>query len=62
MPRRTAQDTLAALHELDIDCVYEQAEGERNTAGFYRIRDWGPIDTRWLAAHVPHIKAVLGYP
>ena len=62
MPRRTAQDTLAALAELDIDCQFEQSEGERNNAGHYQIRDWGPIDRAWVAAHLAQIKALLGYP
>ncbi|TWC37018.1 hypothetical protein FBY03_10885 [Pseudomonas sp. SJZ079] len=62
MPRRTAQDTLAALAELDIDCVFEQQTGERNNAGHYSIRDWGAIDPQWIAAHLPQIKAILGYP
>ncbi|MGA4322685.1 winged helix-turn-helix domain-containing protein [Ectopseudomonas hydrolytica] len=62
MPRRTAQDTLAALEELDIDCRFEQGEGERNNAGHYLIHDWGPIDKRWIAAHLQQIKATLGYP
>ncbi|SDH62429.1 winged helix-turn-helix domain-containing protein [Pseudomonas panipatensis] len=62
MPRRTAQDTLAALEELDIDCVFEQHDGERNNAGHYRIRDWGAIDPRWIEAHLGRIKAALGYP
>ncbi|KAF1054128.1 MAG: hypothetical protein GAK43_01048 [Stenotrophomonas maltophilia] len=62
MPRRTAQDTLAALADLDIDCVFEQQAGERNNAGHYRIRDWGAIDPRWVAAHLGTLKAVLGYP
>lgn len=61
MPRRTAQDTLAALAELDIDCVFEQQDGERNNAGHYRIRDWGPINRDWIASHLGAIKAVLGY-
>ena len=61
MPRRTAQDTLAALAELDIDCVFEQHDGERNNAGHYRIQDWGPINRDWIASHLPDIKAVLGY-
>ncbi len=61
MPRRTAQDTLAALAELDIDCVFSQQDGERNTAGHYQIRDWGPINPEWIANHLPAIKAVLGY-
>jgi hypothetical protein len=62
MPRRTAQDTLSALAELDIDCVFEQQSGERNNAGHYAIRDWGAIDPQWIATHLPQIKAILGYP
>ncbi|WP_271410900.1 winged helix-turn-helix domain-containing protein [Pseudomonas sp. Q1-7] len=62
MPRRTAQDTLLALGELDIDCQFEQSAGERNNAGHYLIRDWGAIDKRWIAANLQQIKAVLGYP
>ena len=37
MPRRTAQDTIAALADLDIVCEFEQQEGARNHAGHYRI-------------------------
>ena len=62
MPRRTAQDTLLALADLDIDCHFEQEAGERNNAGHYAIRDWGAIDKRWIAANLHQIKAVLGYP
>ena len=62
MPRRTAQDTLDALAELDIDCVFEQGDGERHNSGGYRIRDWGPIDPRWVENHLPQLKAILGYP
>lgn len=62
MPRRTAQDTLTALAELDIDCQFEQNAGERNNTGHYRIRDWGPIDLRWIAANLQQIKTTLGYP
>jgi hypothetical protein len=62
MPRRTAQDTLAALADLDIDCVFVQQAGERNNAGHYAIRDWGAIDPQWVAAHLAQIKAILGYP
>ena len=62
MPRRTAQDTLAALAELDIDCQFEQDAGERNNAGHYTIRDWGAIDQAWVGAHLPQIRGVLGYP
>ncbi|MOA39245.1 hypothetical protein D3C78_1610080 [compost metagenome] len=62
MPRRTAQDTLAALAELDIDCRFEQDAGERNNAGHYVISDWGAIDRQWVGAHLAQIRAVLGYP
>ncbi len=62
MPRRTAQDTQAALAELDIDCAFEQEDGERHNAGRYAIRNWGPIDRRWVAAQLPRLKSVLGYP
>ena len=62
MPRRTAQDTLLALADLDIDCQFAQADGARNNSGHYEIRSWGALDKQWIAAHLPQIKAVLGYP
>ncbi|TBU96282.1 winged helix-turn-helix domain-containing protein [Stutzerimonas kirkiae] len=62
MPRRTAQDTLAALAELDIDCSFEHTQGERHNAGHYRIRDWGAIDRGWVERNLPSIKDALGYP
>ena len=61
MPRRTAQDTLTALEELDIDCQFTQAEGERNNAGHYEIRSWGPIDKAWIGANLPRLQQALGY-
>jgi len=62
MPRRTAQDTIAALADLDIQCEFEQQDGARNHAGHYRIRDWGAIDRDWITQHLAQIKSVLGYP
>ena len=62
MPRRTAQDTIAALADLDIVCEFEQEEGARNHAGRYRIRDWGAIDRGWIERHLRQIKGVLEYP
>lgn len=62
MPRRTAQDTVAALADLDIVCEFEQQEGARNHAGRYRIRDWGAIDCKWIERNLQRIKAVLEYP
>lgn len=62
MPRRTAQDTLTALADLDIECVFEQRAGERNNAGHYVIRNWGAIDKSWITTNLEQIKATLGYP
>lgn len=62
MPRRTAQDTIAALADLDIVCEFEQLDGGRNHAGGYRIHDWGAIDRRWIEGNLQAIKTVLGYP
>lgn len=62
MPRRTAQDTLAALAELDIQCEFQQEAGERNNAGQYQIRDWGAINAQWISANLTQIKTLLGYP
>lgn len=54
MPRRTAQDTLAAIHELEIDL--------ENNNGSYRVRDWGAVDANWVNKNINQIKAVLEYP
>ncbi|NWD78481.1 helix-turn-helix domain-containing protein [Pseudomonas gingeri] len=62
MPRRTAQDTIQALADLDIICEFEQEDGARNHAGRYRIRSWGPIDKSWIGDNLASIKQVLGYP
>ncbi|MFW3898501.1 winged helix-turn-helix domain-containing protein [Pseudomonas putida] len=62
MPRRTAQDTIAALADLDIVCEFEQEVGARNHAGNYRIRDWGAIDKGWIIQNLRVIREVLGYP
>jgi len=62
MPRRTAQDTIVALADLDIVCEFKQEEGARNHAGCYLIRDWGAIDPGWIERHLREIKAVLEYP
>ncbi len=62
MPRRTAQDTLAALADLDIDCRFTQDHGERHNAGHYQIHDWGAIDRLWIERNLAQIKSVLGYP
>lgn len=61
MPRRTAQDTLHALPDLDIHCEFQQTSGARNNAGRYHVRDWGPIDPAWIEQHLTIIRQTLGY-
>jgi len=58
MPRRTAQDTISALEEIDIECRFVGA----NKDGNYEIRAWGAIDKKWIDANIQHIKDVLTYP
>ncbi|AHL76432.1 hypothetical protein CH92_15550 [Stutzerimonas stutzeri] len=62
MPRRTAQDTLAALSDLDIDCRFIQEDGERHNSGCYRIHNWGAIDRQWIERNLSRLKDVLDYP
>lgn len=62
MPRRTAQDTLSALAELDILCHFKQTEGARQNQGHYQILDWGAVNPAWVDAHIKDIAATLGYP
>ncbi len=57
MPRRTIQDTINALAELDIDCEFIGATKD----GHYQITHWGPIDRDWVSSHIAHIQYVLGY-
>lgn len=58
MPRRTAQDTIAALAEIDIACEFVGA----NKDGHYVIRSWGAIRKEWLVDNLEHVKRVLSYP
>ncbi|WP_346795559.1 winged helix-turn-helix domain-containing protein [Halomonas sp. Bachu 37] len=61
MPRRTAQDTIVSLAELDIVCEFEKTEGERHNSGQYRILEWGAIDPSWVAANAQRLQTALGY-
>ena len=54
MPRRTAQDTLAAIHELAIDL--------ENTNGIYSVASWGAVNQQWVDSNIQHLKTVLEYP
>ena len=54
MPRRTAQDTLAAIHELAIDL--------ENANGSYSVASWGAVSPQWVENNIQHLKTVLEYP
>ncbi|PRY61626.1 hypothetical protein B0H98_11126 [Vreelandella songnenensis] len=62
MPRRTAQDTIASLAELDIECRFQPTQGERHNSGEYRIISWGPIDPSWVKKQAAALAKALGYP
>lgn len=55
MPRRTLQDTIKALAELDIEC--EDAGGTINKS--YSIKSWGAIESSWIKNNLQQIKDVL---
>jgi len=57
MPRRTAQDTIVALSELDIDCAFVGATKD----GHYQVNDWGAIQKSWVRNNLSRIKDVLSY-
>jgi hypothetical protein len=58
MPRRTAQDTISALEEIDIECRFVGA----NKDGNYEIVDWGAVNRKWIDANIQRIRDVLEYP
>ena len=53
MPRRTAQDTLAAIHELAIEL--------ENSSGTYRVVSWGAVSQSWVENNIVQLKQVLEY-
>jgi len=57
MPKRTLQDTIKSLAELDIFC--EASGGTKNRS--YSIKSWGAINTTWIQNNLEHIKATLDY-
>ncbi len=54
MPRRTAQDTLAAIHELAIELD--------NSNGTYAVVNWGAVNQSWVELNIDQLKLVLEYP
>lgn len=55
MPRRTIQDTILALGELDIKCEFVGATKD----GRYKITNWAAIKKEWIKTNIKHIKDVL---
>ncbi|WP_191603733.1 helix-turn-helix domain-containing protein [Marinomonas algicola] len=55
MPKRTLQDTLVALSELDI--LLEKEGGTKNLT--YQISDWGAINKKWIENNLQNVKGVL---
>lgn len=58
MPKRTAQDTIAALHELEIQLQFVGATKN----GCYQLIDWGAVNRSWVEAKLSYIIKVLEYP
>jgi len=57
IPRRTAQDSIASLKDLDIICTFKGALKD----GEYVIESWGGISKHWVADNISHIREQLGY-
>ncbi|CCN50664.1 conserved hypothetical protein [Vibrio nigripulchritudo MADA3029] len=57
IPRRTAQDTIGALQEIDIVCLF--AGAQKN--GHYQIESWGPFSKKWVTENIEVIKKTLDY-
>lgn len=55
MPKRTIQDTITALSELDIECVFSGATKN----GHYLINAWGAINKNYIKDNLNNISAVL---
>jgi len=57
MPRRTIQDAILGLSEMDISCEFEGAK----KGGGYKIKNWGVINKDLVKKHLKHISDVLEY-
>jgi hypothetical protein len=55
MPKRTLQDTILALAEMDIVCA--TTGGTKNR--IYSIEEWGAINKSYIKNNLKHIKGVL---
>lgn len=57
MHRRTLQDTITALSEIDIIC--SASGGTKNKT--YSIEDWGAINKSYIKNNIQHIIDVLHF-
>ncbi|WP_261816215.1 winged helix-turn-helix domain-containing protein [Vibrio gallicus] len=57
IPRRTAQDTIVALAEVDIVCIFTGSLKN----GHYQIESWGPFNKLWVTENREELRNVLGY-
>ena len=55
MPKRTLQDTILALAEMDIVCAIAGVTKNRS----YSIEEWGAINKGYIKKNLQHIKCVL---
>ena len=55
MPKRTIQDTITALSELDIECVFSGATKN----GHYSINGWGAINKKYIKDNLNTVNYVL---
>lgn len=55
MPKRTLQDTILALAEMDIVCAI--SGGTKNRS--YSIDSWGAINKSYIKSNLQHVKGVL---
>jgi hypothetical protein len=55
MPKRTIQDTIKSLSEMDISCQF--AGAAKN--GHYEILGWGATRKTWVSCHLTQIKESL---
>jgi hypothetical protein len=60
MPRRTLQDAIKALSDLDIECRFVEQPGQRHNSGYFVIDNWGPINADWVERQESRLKTVLG--
>jgi len=59
MPRRTIQDCLKSIGDLNIVCHFTPSEGQRHNHGFLTIDDWGAINPQWVKKNILHIQRTL---